>query len=170
MNCIRLMWSLRRWINWLWRVKFHNQYPPHKFIKACRGRKTVCPLWIRPTEIFYHTWGKLSVSMISDPVGAKSQVNNQQSKHWLLNLKYVLYQSKQLIYVNTNEHPTSTLAMTFLKPEGGGGVCMSIFDMAHRRHSRTPQDKYQAQLNLTKSTLTKQSTVDNVLIKTKTPN
>ena len=69
-------------------------------------------------KCFYHTQVQVSVSMNSDPVNEKIQVNNQQRKYFSMNLKDILDQPKQYIYVNKYEHPTVTLAMNFLNPVG----------------------------------------------------
>ena len=58
----------------------------------------------------YHNWWALIQFM------KKSQ--NQQKDSWLMNLKYILDQSKQSIYAKNNKQPTVTLITTFLKSKG----------------------------------------------------
>ena len=47
-----------------------------------------------------------------------TQVKYQQSKYCAMNLNYILEQPKQSIYVNSQLHPTGTLATTLIKPAG----------------------------------------------------
>ena len=78
------------------------------------------------------------------PSNSKPLFNNQQSKSWLANLKYILDKSKQLIYVNKCEHPTGTLATTFLKPAGKQNR-MSGLEISHRKVSITSENNDQVQ-------------------------
>lgn len=56
--------------------------------------------------------------MNADTVNSKTQFNNKQSNYWYMKLKDSLDQSKQSIHMNNYEHPTCTLAMTFLYHAG----------------------------------------------------
>ena len=56
--------------------------------------------------------------MNADKVNTKIQINNKQSNCCVVNLKEILYQSKQSIDVNMQFHPTGTLATTLLNPPG----------------------------------------------------
>ena len=64
--------------------------------------------------------------MKSDIIIREPHINNQQSKYCLVNLKYILDQSKQSIYEKKYDHPTGTLPTTSLKPVCGGGgfICL----------------------------------------------
>ena len=69
-----------------------------------------------------------------------TQVNTEQRNSWAMDLHNILDQSKQSIYVNKNEHPTGTLATTFLNPARGSNpyfpfvyISQKIFNHTQRQ-------------------------------------
>ena len=49
-NCIELILFFIQSINWRWKLKSHNRQPNHDLPQACGENKSICMIWLLPTE------------------------------------------------------------------------------------------------------------------------
>ena len=58
-----------------------NRHPHHKLLQTRRGRESICPVWIRPTEKF-QSHSRTSFRINENWYNQCKQVNNQEQKYY----------------------------------------------------------------------------------------
>ena len=120
-----------------------NRHPRHDLPQSCGGVKSVCPVWIWPTENLQ--------SRLRESFRINEHWYNKYDTH---NFKINKISSNQLKRTSLNTQPSSLpLPSTKLR---GNQIHMSDLDTSHRYFSIIPEDKFRYQWTLIRSMQEKQ--------------
>ena len=154
---------------WWRQVKSQKPHPRHDLPQNLEGRKSVCPVWIGPTDNFLTHLRKIfrvNERWSNKWDTHKSTINKRSLERITWRIFYIK-QSNQLKRTSLNTQPApSPQNSTNLR---GKQIRMSGLDTSHIQFSNTLEDKFQDQWTLIRSMQTSRSTINDAKLITKTP-
>ena len=108
-------------------MQSHNQNPLHSLLQTYKGRKSVCRVWIIPTDIFL-TCPTTSFGVEKHWPDKVNNTSQQSTKEVLVyELEGYFLSIKISNWWENCEHPTITFATTFQYPVGGAKYLWLVF-------------------------------------------
>ena len=151
------------------RFNHKNRQPCHNLPQTCAGSKSVCQVWIRPTDNFLaqpRTSFRINELWSNKNDTPKSTINKRslERRTWRMFLIKKSNQLKQTI-LNTQPAPFPWCSTNLQ----GNQICMSSLYTDHRKFANTPKFKFQYQWMLIRLMQTNRSTINDANKITKTP-
>ena len=142
-----------------WNIK--NRHPCHELQPTCGGSKSICTVWIRPTEDFLtHLGTSFSIrEHWSNKYYTHKPKINKRRLGWITWRIFYINQRNQLTWTILNTQPVpSPWSSTNLQ---GKQILKSNLDTSHRKFANTPACKFRYKWTLIWSMRTNRSEINN---------